>query len=88
MNSDGSFKAVNVNGKEYSGKDLYDAYEACVRKVLVSNNKKEKSIGGDILWYLWSGSGSPLFGRDRMTTFERYFIEDKNFTSRRKKCVL
>ena len=44
MNSDGSFKAVNVNGKEYSGKDLYDAYEACVRKVLVSNNKKEKSI--------------------------------------------
>ena len=42
MNSDGSFKAVNVNGKEYSGKDLYDAYEACVRKVLVSNNKKEK----------------------------------------------
>ena len=41
-----------MNGKEYSGKDLYDAYEACVRKVLVSNNKKEKSIGGDILWYL------------------------------------
>jgi len=77
MNSDGSFRAVNVNGKEYSGKDLYDAYEACVRKVLVSNNKKEKNVGGDILWYLWSGSGSPLFGRDRMTTFERYFIEDK-----------
>ena len=77
MNSDGSFKAVNVNGKDYRGKELYDAYEACVRKVLVSNNKKEKSIGGDILWYLWSGSGSPLFGRDRMTTFERYFVEDK-----------
>ena len=77
MNSDGSFKAVNVNGKDYRGKELYDAYEACVRKVLVSNNKKEKSVGGDILWYLWSGSGSPLFGRDRMTTFERYFVEDK-----------
>ena len=77
MNSDGSFKAVNVNGKDYRSKELYDAYEACVRKVLVSNNKKEKSVGGDILWYLWSGSGSPLFGRDRMTTFERYFVEDK-----------
>ena len=77
MNSDCSFKAVNVNGKDYRGKELYDAYEACVRKVLVSNNKKEKSVGGDILWYLWSGSGSPLFGRDRMTTFERYFVEDK-----------
>ena len=46
MNSDGSFRAVNVNGKEYSGKDLYDAYEACVRKVLVSNNKKEKMDEG------------------------------------------
>ena len=77
MNSDGSFKAVNVNGKDYRSKELYDAYEACVRKVLVSNNKKEKSVGGDILWYLWSGSGSLLFGRDRMTTFERYFVEDK-----------
>ena len=42
MNSDGSFKAVNVNGKDYRGKELYDAYEACVRKYLFQTIKKVK----------------------------------------------
>ncbi len=26
---------------------------------------------------MWCGTNSPLFGKDKMTTFERYFIEDK-----------
>ena len=30
------------------------------------------------MWYLWKGSRSPLFGKDKMTTFERMFIEDKS----------
>jgi fructose-1,6-bisphosphatase-3 len=32
----------------------------------------------DWLWYLWSGPRSPLFGKDRMATFETYFVEDKS----------
>ena len=31
----------------------------------------------DILWYIWAGPNSPLYGKDKMTTFERYFIADK-----------
>jgi fructose-1,6-bisphosphatase len=30
----------------------------------------------DLFWYLWSGPQSPLFGKDRITTFERDFVAD------------
>jgi fructose-1,6-bisphosphatase-3 len=29
------------------------------------------------MWYLWCGPRSPLFGKAKMATFERYFVEDK-----------
>lgn len=77
MNKDGSFREVNVNGKMYSGVKLYNILEANARKALMSLDRKERIRGGDILWYLWNGPDSPLFGRDKMTTFERYFIDDE-----------
>lgn len=77
MNSDGSFREVNVNGKLYSGIKLYNILESNARKALMSLDRRDRIKGGDILWYLWNGPDSPLFGRDKMTTFERYFIEDK-----------
>ncbi|MGN0106111.1 MAG: fructose-1,6-bisphosphatase [Hominilimicola sp.] len=77
MNTDGSFREVNVNGKTYSGVKLYNVLEASARKALMSLDRNDRIKGGDILWYLWNGPDSPLFGRDKMTTFERYFVEDK-----------
>lgn len=77
MNKDGSFREVKVNGRLYGGVKLYNILEANARKALMSLNKSDRIKGGDILWYLWNGPDSPLFGRDKMTTFERYFIEDK-----------
>ena len=40
-------------------------------------DEKEKKASQDILWYIWAGPNSPLYGKDKMTTFERYFIADK-----------
>lgn len=78
LNEDGSFMKVSIFGKEYSGKTLYDILEHYARKgYYASQESGEKSKGLDILWYIWSGPGSPVFGKDKMTTFERYFIEDK-----------
>ncbi|WP_236876862.1 fructose-bisphosphatase class III, partial [Clostridioides difficile] len=37
---------------------------------------EEKLYGMDIMWYLWTGKCSSLFGKDDMTTFERYFIAE------------
>ncbi len=73
MNEDGSFQSMTLNGREYWGKALLDALDAAVRRAYFSHDPESC----DLLWYLWSGAKSPLFGKERMTTFERYFTEAK-----------
>ena len=77
LNEDGTFKAVNIYGTTYKGKALYDALEAYVRRAFCEVDEKELEKSRDILWYIWAAPNSPLFGKDKMTTFERYYIEDK-----------
>ena len=77
MNEDGSFKEVSVYGKTYKGKALYDVLDSYVRKAFVAVNEEEREKGRDILWFIWSSPNSPLFGKDKMATFERYFLKDK-----------
>lgn len=78
MDEEGNFNKVNVYGEEYSGKELYDVLEHYARKgYYAHNNLQEKLKGQDIIWYIWAGPNSPVFGKDKMATFERYFLEDK-----------
>ena len=77
FNEDGSFKKVRVFDKEYSGKELYDVLEHYARKGYYSIDPAEKQKGLDILWFIWQNANSPVFGKAKMTTFERYFIADK-----------
>lgn len=78
MNQDGTFRKVNLFGTPLSGKSLYDEIEKRARKAFLSVDAEEKKEGRDILWFLWNGPDSPLYGRDKMTTFERYFVSDKS----------
>ncbi|KUK53397.1 MAG: Fructose-1-6-bisphosphatase [Desulfotomaculum sp. 46_296] len=75
MNPDGTFKKIRLNGVESSGKYLLDNLELWSREAYFGRENKESST--DILWYLWCHHDSPLFGKDKMATFERYFIDDK-----------
>ncbi|MDF2502977.1 fructose-1,6-bisphosphatase [Clostridium sp.] len=78
LNKDGNFKKVKLHGKEYSGKALLDNLELIIRKgFLHMHNSSERQYAMDIMWYLWTGPLSPLFGKEKMATFERYFIKDK-----------
>ncbi|MCL2436701.1 MAG: fructose-1,6-bisphosphatase [Clostridiales bacterium] len=78
MTPEGDFEEWTINGVTNKGKALLDYLDAEARKAYFNGNGAgEKGDAGDILWYLWLGSKSPLFGKDKMTTFERYFIEDK-----------
>ena len=88
LDEDGSFKAVQVYGKTYKGKELYDVLEAYVRRAFYAVEQREKEKGRDILWFIWSAPNSPLFGKDKMSTFERYFIADQESHKEKKKCVL
>ena len=78
LDEEGNFLKVNVFGKEYSGKALYDILDTYARRgCYASRESGDKAKGEDIVWYIWTGPNSPVFGKDKMTTFERYFIEDK-----------
>lgn len=77
LNANGGFKEVQVYGKTYKGKALYDILEVYVRRAFFAVDEKERAKGADLMWYIWAGPNSPLFGKDQMTTFERYFIADK-----------
>lgn len=77
MNEDGSFVRVNIFGKEYAGRELYDVLESYVRKAFFSMDKEEKERAKDMLYYIWTAPNSPLYGRSKMATFERYFLSEK-----------
>lgn len=78
LNEDGTFKKASIFGAELSGKAFIDRLERSAREgYLYKKGSEVKKNGMDILWYLWSGPDSPLFGKAKMTTFERYFIADK-----------
>jgi len=78
MTEDGEFEEVELNGVRLKGKALMDYLDDQVRKAYFNPDESEE-IGrsGDLMWYLWLGGNSPLFGKAKMTTFERLFIADK-----------
>lgn len=78
LNADGTFVKLNITGKEVSGKDLFDEFELWARKGFFEKSGSDaKKFGEDMIWYLWTGPLSPVFGKNRMTSFERTYILDK-----------
>ncbi|MBP0980647.1 MAG: fructose-1,6-bisphosphatase [Oscillospiraceae bacterium] len=78
LNKDGSFERFEFEGKRFWGKRLFDYCERKVRQGFFAvRGSKEKRDGEDFMWWLWCGKNSPVFGRSRMTTFERMLVEDK-----------
>jgi len=76
LNNDGSFTEADVCGKKVSGKALMDRTDEVIRMAYYGEGK-EKQDALDYMLYLWEGEFSPLYNKDKMTTFERYFLADK-----------
>ncbi|RCW43844.1 MULTISPECIES: fructose-1,6-bisphosphatase [unclassified Halanaerobium] len=72
----GEFASLKIEGGKYSGKKLMDFFDDIVRRSY--SYKYEEKDYRDWLWYLWRGEFSPLFGKDKMTTFCRYFTDDSS----------
>ncbi len=78
LNKNMTFKSMILNGESYKGKALLDTFDCLAREGYFSKrNSLEKQYGMDILWYLWTGECSSLFGKKDMATFERYFIKNE-----------
>ena len=69
----GEFLPMTVDGVPYTGRALFEAIEAVISRALDNPSEKDR----DLMWYLWCGPRSPLFGKDRITTLENDLIEDK-----------
>lgn len=77
LDEDGRFKEALIYGKKYSGKALYEKLDSYIRKGFFAVNKEEREKGKNIMWYIWLNPNSPLFGKDKMATFERYLVDDE-----------
>lgn len=78
MNEDGSFKSVQVDDEPVFGRALMERFDRLARLgYFATDNLARKLEGMDTMWRLWSDAQSPLFGNEKMATFERYFIGDK-----------
>lgn len=78
LNGDGSFKEVEVRGKKYKGRELMENIDQVIREAYFAQvGTALRNDALDYMWYLWCGADSPLYHKDKMTTFERYFIADK-----------
>ena len=74
VDENGSFQEFSYGGKKYSGKNLLDFFDKKIRSIFYCGCREDNGL----FFYLWQGRYSPLFGKCDMTTFERYFIDDKS----------
>ena len=83
MTENGEFKKVEFLGEQLSGKEYLDAVNEAINKIWISkeNIEKEKI---NLMWYLWISPNSPFFGKDKMATFESYFVKDKEMSKETK----
>lgn len=78
MNDDGEFRSFNVDGQSFAGKEFLDRVDRLARQgYFATDNPEQKQYGMDVMWFLWCAPQSPLFGKEKMATFERYFVADK-----------
>lgn len=75
LDNDGNFRVVNFK-KKLAGRELLDYLEVKTRQAFFHRETEHDRQRADLIWYLWTGPFSPLFGKEKMATFERYFIGD------------
>lgn len=68
----GEFMEFPIDGEPRCGRELFDAFNRVVQRAF--RHQREADL--DLLWYLWGGPLSPWFGKDKMATFEGYFVAD------------
>ena len=77
LTEDGEFLEHALQGIKYKGKALLNRCDRIVRDAFYACDGPEKNMALDLMWYLWCGASSPIFGKSKMATFEGYFIEEK-----------
>lgn len=77
MLENGEFEQVEILGKKFKGRELFEHIENVAHKAFFGDSNGINQEAIDYMWYFWCGPKSPLFGKDKAATFERYFLEEK-----------
>ena len=78
LDEDGEFIKFECAGG-LSGRAFMDWCDRVARQgFFYKDGTKERQFGKDFLWFLWCGKNSPLCAREKITTFERLYIEDQS----------
>ncbi|MDQ1003472.1 fructose-1,6-bisphosphatase-3 [Neobacillus niacini] len=83
LDEKGNMEKMVIENNTYSGRELLDVFERYLRHAF-AHPEVTDDLATDMVWYLWTGEYSSLFGKREMTTFERYFIKDKATHKERK----
>lgn len=81
LNADGSLKDIDICGQKYHGRALFDKVGSMIREAYFGSDSEDQSsyhYSLDYVWYLWCGPDSPAFDKNKMATFENYFINDSD----------
>jgi len=83
VDAEGNPQSLRVDGRDVAGRDLMESLESVLRRAM---RKRWSGLDSDAdwVWYLWGGPLSPLFGKDKLATFETHFVEDKAAHKERK----
>jgi fructose-1,6-bisphosphatase-3 len=66
----GAFLEFPIDGQPLAGLELFEGIERVVLRAVAERRQNDV----DLLWYLWCGPKSPLFGKDRIATFENDLV--------------
>lgn len=77
LDEKGQLQSIDIAGEHYSGKAMLDKLDETANKAYFMQPCEEKDCAADYMWYLWCGANSPLYGKDKMAFFERYFLDNK-----------
>jgi fructose-1,6-bisphosphatase-3 len=76
VEKDGTPQTLSIEGRDVSGRAMMDVFDDIIRRSFRAGQDADPN-DLDWLWYLWAGPRSPLFGKDKMATFESSFLADK-----------
>ncbi len=77
LTPDGEFLEYDLFGMKLKGKALLDRCDKIIKTAYYASAAKDKESALDLMWYLWCGPNSPLYGKSKMATFERYYLTEK-----------
>ncbi|WP_221406455.1 fructose-bisphosphatase class III [Reichenbachiella sp. 5M10] len=77
VDSSGELLSVDLGEGSLRGKALFDFFDENVKEAWSKKADPDHAYAKDLMWYLWAGPFSPLFGKAKMATFERYFLKVK-----------